>query len=357
MEIIGPIFGDGVWKPLAEANEISYKVRKVRSLPGFLFQVNGMLKAITGNVTYASKPLFTSFGIGLLKKLAGRKPLVLDIDDWQSGLVKQNYRSMPVTHSLMYLAYSIFQLHSAASYWNSLFGEKLAHFADQITVSSSFLKEKFGGTIIWHARDTEAFNPEKFDSNSFRDKYGIERDKKIVMFLGTPRPHKGIEDLIQAVSLLGSRDVLLILVGRDEGSYTMNLMRLAVGTLGDRFRSFGLQPFEKVPEFLAMSDVIVIPQKSNLATIGQVPAKVFDAMAMAKPIIATAVGDLPEILDGCGYIVKSESHEQLAEAIQYIIANPNDAEQIGQKARQKCIANYSYDAMEKVMVNVFGKYE
>jgi len=357
VEIIGPIFGDGVWKPLAEADEISYKVRKVRSLPGFLFQVNGMLKAITGNVAYASKPLFTSFGIGLLKKLVGRKPLVLDIDDWQSGLVKQNYRSMPVTHSLMYLAYSTFQLHSAASYWNNLFGEKLAHFADQITVSSSFLKEKFGGTIIWHARDTEAFSPEKFDSNSFRDKYGIGRDKKVVMFLGTPRPHKGIEDLIQAVSLLGSRDVLLTLVGRDEGSYTMNLMRLAVGTLGDRFRSFGLQPFEKVPEFLAMSDVIVIPQKSNLATIGQVPAKVFDAMAMAKPIIATAVGDLPEILDGCGWIVKPESHEQLAEAIQYIIAHPNEAEQISQKARQKCIANYSYDAMEKVLVNVFGKYE
>ena len=91
--------------------------------------------------------------------------------------------------------------------------------------------------------------------------------------------------------------------------------------------------------------------------MGQVPAKVFDAMAMAKPIIATAVSDLPEILDSCGWIVEPASPEQLAEAIQYVINHPKEAEQMGQKARQKCIENYSWDAMEKVLVNIFRKYE
>ena len=357
VEIIGPIFGDGIWKPLAQVDELSYKANKLSSLPRFLLQVRGMLKEITGDVVYASKPLFTSFGIGLLKKLLGRRPLVLDIDDWQMGFMKGNYGNMPLTHRLKHLAYSTLQPHSGGSYWNNLFGEKLTHLADEITVSNNFLKKKFGGTIIWHARDTEAFNPEKFDKSLVREKYGIGRHKRVVMFFGTSKPHKGMEDLIQAVSLLQDRDAMLALVGTDESSYSQNLIKLADEMLGGKFKAFGLQPFGKVPEFLAMSDVIVIPQKRNLATIGQVPAKVFDAMAMAKPIIATAVSDLPEILDGCGWTVEPENSEQLAEAIQHVIQCPEEVEQIGQKARQKCIEKYSWDAMENVLVSIFRKYE
>ncbi len=87
------------------------------------------------------------------------------------------------------------------------------------------------------------------------------------------------------------------------------------------------------------------------------PAKVFDAMAMAKPIIATNVSDLPLILDGCGWIVEPGNPPQLAESIQNVLNNPEAAEDIGWKARRKCIENYSWDAMEKVLVRVFRKYK
>lgn len=80
-------------------------------------------------------------------------------------------------------------------------------------------------------------------------------------------------------------------------------------------------------------------------------------MAMAKPIIATNVSDLPEILDECGWIVEPEKPKELAKTIQYVLDNPKEAEEIGWKARQKCIEKYSWDAMEKVLVKVFGKYE
>lgn len=357
VEIVGPIFGNGIWEPLAYQNQLSYKAVKVRSLPRFLPRVREILKEITGDVIYASKPLFTSFGIGLVKKLAGRKPLILDIDDWQSGFMKENYRSLSLIHRFKSLAYSTLLPYSMGSYWNNVFGEKLARFANEVTVSNYFLKEKFGGTIIWHARDTEAFNPEKFDKSSLREKYDIARNKKVVMFFGTLRAHKGIKDLIEAISLLQGGDAVLALVGADESNYSQNLIKLADEMLGGKFKAFGLQPFEKVPEFLVMSDVIVIPQRRTFASVGQVPAKVFDAMAMAKPIIATAASELPEILDGCGWIVEPESPEQLAQAIQYVIDHPEEGEQIGQKARQKSVENYSWDAMENILVNIFSRYE
>ena len=357
VEIVGPIFGDGIWEPVANDKSIEYKSVKISGRFKPYWQIRKLAKKIDGDVIYASKPLFTSFGVGLLKKLSNSKPLILDIDDWQMGFMKEIYSSLSLAQSFKFLATSALFFYSMSSYWNTLFGEKLSHLADEITVSNNFLQDKFSGTIVWHARDTEAFNPEKFDGSSLREKYDIARNKKVVMFSGTPRAHKGIEDLIEAINLLQTQDVLLTLVGADEGSYSQNLITMADKKLGERLKAFGLQPFEKVPEFLAMSDVTVIPQKRNLASVGQLPAKVFDAMAMAKPIVATAVSDLPEILDGCGWIVEPESPEQLARAIQHVIDHPEEARQMGQKARQKCIENYSWDAMEKILVNIFRKYE
>ena len=357
VEIVGPTFGDGIWEPVADDKSITYKPVKIRGRFKPYWQIKELTKKIDGDVIYASKPLFTSFGVGLLKKLSNSKPLILDIDDWQMGFMKEIYSSLSLTQSFKFLVTSALCSYSMSSYWNTLFGEKLSYLADEITVSNNFLQDKFSGTIVWHARDTEAFNPEKFDGSSLREKYDIDRNKKVVMFSGTPRAHKGIEDLIEAINLLQTQDVLLTLVGADEGSYSQNLITMADKKLGERLKAFGLQPFEKVPEFLAMSDVTVIPQKRNLASVGQLPAKVFDAMAMAKPIIATNVSDLPEILDGCGWIVEPESPKQLARAIQHVIDHPEEARQMGQKARQKCIENYSWDAMEKILVNIFRKYE
>jgi len=47
----------------------------------------------------------------------------------------------------------------------------------------------------------------------------------------------------------------------------------------------------------------------------------------------------------------------LAEKIQYVLNNPEEAEAMGNKARQKCIEKYSLDAMEETLLKVFRKYE
>lgn len=357
VEIVGPMFGDGIWDPVANDKSIPYKSVKIRGRFKPYWQIRELAKKMDGDVIYASKPLFTSFGVGLLKKMFNSKPLILDIDDWQMGFMKEIYSSLALTQSFKPLAASALYLYSMGSYWNNLFGEKLADLADEITVSNNFLQDKFGGTIVWHGRDTEAFDPPKFDKYLLREKYQIERIKKIVMFFGTPRAHKGIEDIMKAIDSIKNQDVVLVIVGIDTDQYSKKLVEIGKEMLGDRFRVFGLQPFEKVPEFLAMADVVVIPQRRNLATVGQVPAKVFDAMAMAKPIIATNVSDLTLILNGCGWIVEPENPKQLAETLQYVLDNPEEADAMGRKARQKCIDKYSWDAMENVLVKVFGKYE
>ncbi|HOA80697.1 MAG TPA: glycosyltransferase family 4 protein [Defluviitaleaceae bacterium] len=359
VEIVGPIFGEGIWEPVENDKSIIYKYVKVYGRLKPYWQIGKLIKKIDGDVIYASKPLFSSFGIGSLKKILKRKPLILDIDDWQMGLIKESYNNLSFFRELKSSISSTVFLYNTSSYWNNFFGEKIASFANEITVSNRFLQEKFGGEIVWHARDTGLFSPEKFDKDLLREKYKIEKTKKVIMFFGTPRAHKGIEDLIEAMNLIQDKDVLLMIVGIDLNDYyCKKIIKNAQNLLDrERFIWFYLQPFEKVPEILTLADVIVIPQRKSFAAVGQMPAKVFDAMALAKPIIATNVSDLPEVLENCGIIVEPENPEELAKKIQYLLINPEKAKEMGNKAREKCKAKYSFDAMEKVLVKIFQKYE
>lgn len=354
-EIIGPAFRNKIWEPLSNQSEITIKVVKPYSpfYKTFLL-IKSIQREITGDVIYVSKPLLVNYGAGLLERKINKKPLILDIDDWQMGFQE----GLTIGGKLDRFIFSCLQFNSPASYWNSLIGEKLIRFADEITVSNNFLKSKYGGTVVWHARDTNVFNPAKFNREFLRKKYKLSVNKKVVSFIGTPQPYKGVEDLIYAISLIKDPRIYLILIGLNHNKYNDKLRKIVKEKIGhSRSKLLGAQSFAELPEFLAMTDIIVIPQHRTNTTLGQIPAKVFDAMAMAKPVIATAASSLPEILDNCGWIVEPEKPEQLARTIQYIISHPFKAEKMGQMARERCKKKYSFDAMEKILTEVFKKYE
>ena len=107
----------------------------------------------------------------------------------------------------------------------------------------------------------------------------------------------------------------------------------------------GQQPFNEIPKFLAASDIVTIFQAASKASLGQLPAKVFDAMSMAKPVIASRVSDLPNVLKDCGVIVTPGDIDELVRKMALLLDNPELAKELGKKARDKCIQEYSYDAM------------
>jgi len=146
---------------------------------------------------------------------------------------------------------------------------------------------------------------------------------------------------------------LLIVGGSIEGSIAPDLHELNK----KRTIYLGYQPHAFMPEILHLSDLVVLPQKDTLISRAQVPAKVFEAMAMAKPIISTAMSDLPEILNDCGIIIEPGNIKELAEKIKYILKNPHISHIMGKKARRKCIESYSYEAMARVLSPVFQQFE
>ena len=354
IEIVGPKFGEGIWKPLEFACDFEMHTVKGRSYGRFPFIK--MAKQITGDIIYASKPLMASFGVGLVKKWLSGKPLLLDIDDWELGLAKQIYESSDWRKNLSDFVVSMV---SWRSYYHIAVLDKLTFLADHITVSGNILQSMFGGTIIWHARDSNLLNPARFNRNDLRKKYfeNIDENLFIVGFIGTPRPHKGLEDLIDAMLILSNYKIMLIIVGIDDSIYCKKLQNNVIQSgFSDKVSFFPLQSVERLPEFLILTDLVVIPQRDTLFSYGQVPAKIFDAMAMAKPIVATKVSEIPEIMNGCGWIVPPGQPKRLAETIRYVHCQPKEAIKKGERAYQKFCTEYSLEVMEKRLAEVIERF-
>lgn len=342
VEIIGPQLRGDIWEPIKD--EYDYKgVETGSRLYQFPLGVPDLLTHISGDVIYASKPRTTSYGLSLLATVGRDRPLVLDIDDWETGF---SYRHGKVKT----YAKGIPRLLTMNSIYYKRSLEALSGLADARTVSNRFLQDRFGGTIIPHAKDTDELDPTRFDKADVRDELDLPSDDFLVMFSGTPRTHKGVDDLAKAVAEINRDDVRAVVVGAHESEYVDTVRTLG----GDSIIVRGMQPFDEIPKWLAAADVIAIPQKDNHATWGQMPSKVYDAMAMGKPIIASDVSDLPLVLKDCGLIVDPGNVAELRDSIIELYTAPERCEELGARARDRCIKHYSYDAVAPTLNDIIS---
>ena len=355
VEIVGPILGNGIWEPLSQDKSINFKYFRVKHKLFPYFDFLRIIKSINGDIIYAHKPLFTSFGFGIVAKTIFHKKLILDIDDWELGFSLQIFKESRFFQKIKFIIKSIIYPYGIGSIINSFVFEKISFFANTITVSNRFLKKKFGGEIIWHARDENFYNPKNFESKTMRKKYKISNSENIILFMGTIRPHKGIEDLISLMNTKNTKNTALVLVGIDDSTYNQEIVALGKKKLKDHFYFFKTQPFSTVPEFLSMADIVVIPQKKNLSSVGQMPAKIFDAMAMGKTIISTSISDIPEVLNNCGIVVSPDDNLQFSKAIEVMLRDRKKNRELGLKAREEFLQNYSFSAMGKKINNIINK--
>lgn len=341
VKILGPAIKGEVWRPLKHSDIEVIKLPYGR-IPFLFLKLPSILRTIDGSLIYAVKPRFTSFGFALIKKFLVKTPIILDIDDWEVGFyLKKGFFSR--------LLKSINFSNPNGFFWTWLL-QIFIPYADKITTVSKFLQDKYGGEIIPHAKDTDFLNPECFEKEQLRKQFNLE-GKKIVMFLGTPRMHKGVEDLINAVLMIEDPDLIVMVIG---GNPSENYERKLQNLGGKRLIMTGQIPYQELPRYLASADVVVIPQRQTTDTVGQVPSKIFDAMAMAKPIISTRVSDIPEVLEDCGIIVSPGNVQEISNAVKWLINNPEKASTMGLKAREKCIKHYSLQILKEKLNRMAG---
>jgi glycosyltransferase involved in cell wall biosynthesis len=328
VEIVGPCHGASIWPPIEGAG-IACRSVPGGKLPGFAASLAALARQADGDLLYASKPRLGSAGVGFLARARARRPLLLDVDDWEVGFFLRGGLWGTVGRSLN-LA------NPRGLPWTWLM-ERLCGRTDGITVASRFLQARFGGVLIPHVRDTDAWKPGAADPSEARRRLGVGGER-VVMFLGTPRGYKGVDDLAAAVARLGRRDVIMALVGADpDGEATRRLRSTCAG-----LRVVGRIPFDDVPQYLEAADVVVVPQRDTTDTRGQVPAKLFDAMALGRPLISTRVSMIPEVIAGCGLLAPPGDVPALAHAIERLLDHPEEAAALGRRARERAVERYSF---------------
>ncbi|MDY6805510.1 MAG: glycosyltransferase family 4 protein [Cyanobacteriota bacterium] len=315
--------------------------------PKFLFSAQKLLKQITGDIIYAYKLKPSSLGLALWKKRQTGCPVFLDIDDWElSWHGGDNWKYRP---SLKQFARDILKPKGALRQPDNpiylKWIERLVSKADRVTLHNQFLQKRFGGVYLPNGKDIDLFDPGKYDPEISRERYGL-KDYRILMFPGAPRPYKGVEDVLIALEELNQPDLRLAIVG---GSPYDDYDRQLTEKWGKWIIKMPKYPPTEMPAIVAAAHIIVVPQRDNPAAKAQFPLKLTDGMAMAKPIIGTKVGDIPDILGDTGYLVEPSSPLQLAEKIQWIFDNMEKARETAMKARERCIKNYSIETMTLIL--------
>jgi glycosyltransferase involved in cell wall biosynthesis len=165
------------------------------------------------------------------------------------------------------------------------------------------------------------------------------------------RSWKGHLYLVEALKkvLQAGEKAHLLLVG--EGPYRVVIeAKVAELRLADQVHFAGYQ--ENVPDWLALMDLVVLASYANEG----VPQSLLQAMAMARPVIGTTCGGIPEIVTGGsnGLLVPPKDSQTLAQALISLIEDPATREKFGSRGLALVRERYSLEQMAVATENVYA---
>lgn len=157
---------------------------------------------------------------------------------------------------------------------------------------------------------------------------------------------KGQDILLRALPYLGEAVEEAVIVG--DGPEGRNLRRLAAELqVASKVTFLGSR--DDIPALLASSDLFVAPSRSE-----GLPVAILEAMAAARPVVATAVGGTCEVLEGVGWLTADRDPQALAGAIQKALSAPQITRQKAETARRRVKRRYGFDQMIDAYLRLYA---
>jgi len=212
---------------------------------------------------------------------------------------------------------------------------------------------------IRNGADVEFWKDRK-PSKSLQRKLAIE-GRFVVLYIGAHGISHALGRILDAAEYLREfPDIRFLFVG--EGAEKAQLVKKAedLGLRNVRF----LDPVDKegVREFYALSDVCLVPLRDIPLFETFIPSKMFEIMAMGRPIIGSVRGESANILEqsGSALVVPPEDSKAIAESVLALYNNRDRAQEMGNKGREFVVANYSRHSLAasylEVMESAISEY-
>lgn len=197
--------------------------------------------------------------------------------------------------------------------------------------------------------DVEKFSSGRFSEaqkQSIRTRLNLE-GKRVIGFTGSFAYYHGITVIVEAMKRLipERQDLAFLLIGQGE---MFNLVKETAEECGisDNVRLVGRIPHGEIPLYLSICDIFLCPNLTNKdkSDFFGSPTKLFEYMAMGQPVIASAVGQLKNIIrhGENGYLIAEGDSEALARYILESVDNQVLAQKIGDGARKTVTESYTW---------------
>ncbi|RXA18058.1 glycosyltransferase family 1 protein [Methanosarcina sp. MSH10X1] len=203
--------------------------------------------------------------------------------------------------------------------------------------------------VVSNGANTSLFKPQ--EQEICRKELGLDPEIPYVCFVGNLAPWQGVEYLVKAAPSILSRfpECHFLIVG--DGVMKDSLLKLCreLGVEG-RFIFTGVVAYNRVPLYINASDTCIAPFiLARNAKIGLSPLKLYEYMACGKPVVASDISGVSDILKASegGIPALPESPEALAEGILKLLENPGLRTKLGSKGLSYVTENYSWYSVAK----------
>ncbi|MBU1108386.1 MAG: glycosyltransferase family 4 protein [Candidatus Riflebacteria bacterium] len=209
-------------------------------------------------------------------------------------------------------------------------------------------------SVVYGGVDTEMFNPGLRRTSQFRREIGANEHEVLIGLLARLDPVKGHEFALEAIARIKNLPARfrLVLVGY-EAERTYEWIKSLAAELGVSEKIVCAGYRDDLADVLGALDIGLISSVGSEAN----SRAALEFMACGKPVIASAVGVIPEIIQNQeqGLVVSPRDAEQLGNAIEKLIVNPVLRHNMGKSSRQKVLDNFSLEKFGSVMENVYAK--
>ncbi|MDL1898997.1 glycosyltransferase family 4 protein [Anaerolineae bacterium CFX7] len=280
------------------------------------------------------------------------------VEIWSEGLLYSLQRTAPIIIKLSGPLFMLRALNQRALTLDLRLVERVDQIwtqrADQLTCSSASLAalvadkyklERQAICVVSNPVDITRFTPSAKD----------DAQGQTILFSGRLEIGKGVMTLAEAVPMVVRTfpQARFIFVGADKNSMQQQLSELfARANVTENVKFVGHVAYDDIPAYYRSSTVCIVP--SYYESFGNVA---LEAMACGKPVVASNVGGLAEIIRNGqdGLLVPPKDARALANAILTVLGNPTQARDWGRNARKRVESNFSAYAVATRTLNVYSE--
>jgi len=212
-------------------------------------------------------------------------------------------------------------------------------------------------SVVTNGVDSDLFSP-KDASPEFRSMYGLG-DRFVCSYVGTIGMAHGLSIVVRAAKRLkeaNREDIVFCLVG-DGASRAAIEQEIEAADVGSLVQLTGRLPKSEMPTVLASSDCLLVHLMKTDLFQTVIPSKIFESMAMKRPLIMGVQGESADIVEasGSGIHIEPENDEELVAAVIKLHESPEFYEQLCSKGRSFATEHYSRDKLASKMLATIEK--